>query len=614
MNPFVILSICVLVVSTAVAHGPIDSSQATAIAMQSGNWSEESTWDGEIPGSGDKVLIPKGTNVVLNCDTDRLDWLQIDGVLEVDSSIPTSITAHTIVTGMVSRLEIGTEKRPAHCTITFTDGDFYADDFAQHGRGLIAMGIVEIHGVPKTHASENDVPLDWDRDDDILVLDPHAVNLTRSVVFRSESTKQRGHVMFMNPRVNCRYASFIDLGRTDKSQPVTDPEAGNNENPRARYALHFHRTGAPSPAGGSRFDSTGRGQILSEVVGCVVNGSPGWGFVNHVGNVEFRECVAINVFGAGFATEEGDEAGAFINCIAANCVGLAKDGNPDNVKGIAEIADWGKAGDGFWLQAPLVETLFCTAYNCSGAGYNIFDFEFNIGGGHGSIAEHLKWPITIEPSRLPKPILSDVPLRTRFIPCQTFAGNRAYGCNQGLQRWSDENPWGANASISNFVVRGFYRKGVNLEYSHGNLLENISVSNGWNNSCIGIHARHSNLTLTEFDVSNCWLAVKVPTSGVNLIRGGRIGLCDSAFALAGPEKDAITYVEDCEISECGIDVNLTPNIKKRYFPNEVVFSLGRRLSINARQLDVNGETGEMELGTGSYEATNDRGSYYFSIE
>lgn len=603
----------VAMTAAEVHRGPIDPSQATVTAVRSGLWSQTETWGGSIPPAGSRVLIPGDLNVTLDCATERLDWLQVDGGLIADSTVETAITAHTISTGMGSILEIGTEASPALCTVTFTDSPFYEHDFAQQGRGLLAMGAVEIHGVPKTHASEDGFPLDWSQKDDIRILEPHAVNLTRSVVFRSESKERRGHVMFMNPSVNCCYASFIDLGRTDKSKPVSDPEAGDNSNPRARYSLHFHRTGAPSPANGSRFDSEGRGRIVSQVVGCVVDGSPGWGFVNHVANVEFRQCIAIDVFGAGFATEEGDEAGAFIDCIAANCVGLAKDGNPNNVKGIAEIADWGKAGDGFWLQSPLVETRNCTAYSCSGSGFNIFDFQFNIGGGHGSISEHLKWPITIDPSRLPEPIVSDGPLETRFVPCQVFSGNRSYECYQGLQRWSEKNPWNAHASINDFLVNGFYRNGVNLEYSCQNDLKSISVSNGKNNSATGIHSRNQNLVLSEFEISDCWLAIRVPTSGINSIRNGSISRCSLAFSLAGPESESFTLVDQCDISSVDFDVIATPNIKGRRFDNLVVFNLDRGLLIKANGVSINGSNGEILLGQGRFQATNDRGSYDFLI-
>ena len=84
----------------------------------------------------------------------------------------------------------------------------------------------------------------------------YVANTTRNVTFETENgenvpVNHRGHVMFMhNPDVDVQNAGFYNLGRTDKNRLIDDPEQnvdgtpGEGTNPRGRYALHFHRTGA----------------------------------------------------------------------------------------------------------------------------------------------------------------------------------------------------------------------------------------------------------------------------------------------------------------------------------------------------------------------------------
>ena len=143
----------------------------------------------------------------------------------------------------------------------------------------------------------------------------HVANLNRNVLISSESTvvDRRGHVMFMHNRdVHIANAGFYKLGRTDKSKPINDSvvdanwqlKPGTGTNQRARYSVHFHRTG---------FVDDGNPSTIS---GSVVVDSPGWGFVNHSSYVDMTNNVAYDVHGAAFATEVGDEIGSFVDNIA----------------------------------------------------------------------------------------------------------------------------------------------------------------------------------------------------------------------------------------------------------------------------------------------------------
>lgn len=678
--------------------------EATHVASSNGSWDDESTWkNGEVPSAGAKVFIPPSVVVTLaDTTTPALDWVLVGGELNVDPASNNTVTVHTIETMDMSLFQIGTKASPVtgSCRFIFTGGDFHSFDSVNHrGRGLMTHGVVEIYGsemahaclfesaeagsssvqlnepaygwevgdrvlVPGTHllngwetgyknryedewrtitsidgtSIELDSPLEYTHGDNVP--DVHLINLTRTVEFTSSSKTNRGHVMFMSPDVDCCFAAFRDLGRTDKHLDVTDPEiTGDNTNPRARYSLHFHRTGAPSHMNGARFDSEGNGKVVSNVTGCVVEGSPGWGFVNHVSNVVFEKCVAVDCYGAGFATEEGDEAGAFIECIAAHCLGdahygsLAGSNNADNTKGNTFLADFGKGGDGFWLQAPLVEVLGCTTYGCSSAGYNIFEFEFSIGGGHGVIADYLDWDVTIEDSRLPSPIENtdewfaqfgygrpakgkNGELLTRNIPIQSFVGNRAVACLQGLQRWStNKYSHEVPAKITDFEAYEYRRTAVNLEYCRFSKLRNILVSNGGHRNSLGMNARGGFLNLDGFTMVGVESGISLPTSGFSRISNGSIDASRYCITMPGPEGDNTTLVRNCQLAGGEGDVLASSNIKNGEWPHLTLFSIGRPIVVDAGRLQLNGKTGVLTLDDGVYEAVREDGKQYrFAVD
>src|SRR6202035_4990795 len=212
----------------------------------------------------------------------------------------------------------------------------------------------------------------------------HVANLTRNVVFRSESTNipLRGHVMLMNGDVDIRDVALVNLGRTDKSRPLndflvtlyTDPPsttatdysiasqtANLATNRRGRYSLHFHLNGtlpgSPPP---------------SKVYNSVVDGTVCWGFVSHSSHVDFQNNVAYNFTGAGFVTEFGDELGNFTNNIAIRGIGNGEYrpfrivfANPARPQ---PLADFAFSGDGFWFQGPAAQATNNVADGCDGAG------------------------------------------------------------------------------------------------------------------------------------------------------------------------------------------------------------------------------------------------------
>ncbi|MFW5664545.1 MAG: G8 domain-containing protein, partial [Coleofasciculus sp.] len=150
----------------------------------------------------------------------------------------------------------------------------------------------------------------------------YIANTSRNVIFETENaetlpTQQRGHVMFMhNPDVEVQNAGFYNLGRTDKNRLADDPgenvdgSPGSGTNPRGRYALHLHRTGAED------INST-----PSLVKGNAIVGSPGWGIVHHDSHAVLEDNVVFDVVGSGIAAEAGNELGAWRNNITIKTTG-----------------------------------------------------------------------------------------------------------------------------------------------------------------------------------------------------------------------------------------------------------------------------------------------------
>lgn len=233
----------------------------------------------------------------------------------------------------------------------------------------------------------------------------HVANLTRNVMFRSEFSTpnyRRAHAMLMNSDTQIQWASFTDMGRTDKSTPLNDytVDTVNHKtvatadtaitNIRGRYPVHIHKAGwGPGPYDGSVLPQT-------NITGCVVVHTPGWGFVNHSSNVDFRRNVAYDFTGAGFVAEDGDEIGYFVNNIAIRGTGdphvrydkaRINFGNPTRPQ---PVADFAFNGDGFWFNGPALHVNGAIAAGCNGRGMiwhttgvvNIHTFDATLPYGH----------------------------------------------------------------------------------------------------------------------------------------------------------------------------------------------------------------------------------------
>lgn len=251
----------------------------------------------------------------------------------------------------------------------------------------------------------------------------HVANLTRNVVFRSETAGRtdaalvrRGHVMSHSQDVQFRNVEFRNLGRTDKTRLVEDSRDGvalraktgeatrvilpstvdGHVNQRGRYSIHFHRTLEVKNAAG---DFINNWSNVAIVTGSVVNGSPGWGFVSHSSGVNFIDNVSFGAVGAGFVAEAGNEIGTWRGNLALQ--GAGNGAFPTRVventglqfpqairqRFTAETGetvvreqnlrvlhgDLAFTGDGFWIQSPGLNVTNNVAAGMDGRGFTVYN-------------------------------------------------------------------------------------------------------------------------------------------------------------------------------------------------------------------------------------------------
>jgi hypothetical protein len=297
-------------------------------------------------------------------------------------------------------------------------------------------------------------------------------HLTRNVRLESQNQKpdelgRHGHVMFMHsPRVRLRYAGFYDLGRTDKRVAVNDPRldkvkkrlADTGTNPRGRYPVHFHRTGAD-----------GRGPAI-RVQGCALVNSPGWGYVNHSSHVAFEDNVAYNVHGAAFVTEAGDEIGAFRRNLAVRSVGSGHDTVARNA-----LQDFGHEGSGFWLQGGGVAVEDNIAAGHRDAAYFFFTsglIEEGLGR-RGFLLANVPAKWRANNIKSPKEKQPQGRMTLNYLPLFSCKGNTAFSSGLGIAIHFHTPP--ATWSVVEDCTVWRTRIGVRISYSDNVHLKNLRL-------------------------------------------------------------------------------------------------------------------------------------------
>lgn len=342
----------------------------------------------------------------------------------------------------------------------------------------------------------------------------HVANTTRNIQFASEasSADRRGHIMFMHSRdAHVANAGFYQLGRTDKGVPINDPvvnanwqlAAGTGTNPRARYSVHFHRTGSVND------------NNPSTISGSVVVDSPGWGFVNHSSNVNMANNVAFAVHGAAFVTEVGDEIGSFVGNIA-----IGTTGSGDATEARVNVQDFGHQGDGFWLQGPGVSLVNNISAGNDGSAFFLFARGLVT---NGVRAQFLS-------SNLPNPTIANGAdkVSVESVPIKLFTQNVGYSSNIGLSVWyhmgaSLDGTYGVftNSTLWNNT------HGVDLPYTKQATLRDLKIvstlvpssftsrTTGVNSNLVTSNIRYENLTITGF-----WRGIAVPRRGTSIVQNG----------------------------------------------------------------------------------------------
>jgi hypothetical protein len=132
-----------------VGHAPF----AVAQAVTATRWSDPATWPNrKVPAAGDKVVIAKDKQVILDVSPPPLNGLSIDGKLVFSNDADLELTTEWIM--LHGELQIGTPEKPhtRNATITFTDNVKGEDIMAGMGdRGImISGGTLNLHG-DRTH-------------------------------------------------------------------------------------------------------------------------------------------------------------------------------------------------------------------------------------------------------------------------------------------------------------------------------------------------------------------------------------------------------------------------------------------------------------------------------
>ncbi|MEX2308341.1 MAG: G8 domain-containing protein [Pirellulales bacterium] len=358
----------------------------------------------------------------------------------------------------------------------------------------------------------------------------HVANVTRNAVIESESPEldHRGHVMFMHNRnVSVGYAGFYRLGRTDKMQWINDPvvnadwslEPGTGYNPRARYSVHFHRTGTSG--------------VPAVVIGNAVVDSPGWGFVNHSSNVDMINNVAFDVHGAAFTTEVGDEIGSFRGNLA-----IGTSGSGESVESRQYIFDFGHRGDGFWFQGVGVTVANNIAAGNDGSAFSYY--------ARALVENGVKKEF--QSANLPDPsIANGAPtIDVGKMPVVGFENNVGYASKEGLSTWylleKDEQ------GLQNVIRDSLFWNntlGANVVYTHQTQLSNLTMiyvqQEDEGKPPIGIRTNSltRDIIFNNLTVQGYTTGLELPRRGYSVVNGGNFDNARDILILSGDGRNAL---------------------------------------------------------------------------
>jgi hypothetical protein len=286
---------------------------------------------------------------------------------------------------------------------------------------------------------------------------PHAGNITRNVVIRSENPAgTRGHTIFMSRAdVDLRYVEVRDMGRTmmgPLDNTVFD-DAGRvvklGENQIGRYAIHFHHDFGPrvGPANGYQFT----------LIGNSVDGAPKWGVTVHNSHYGLiQDNVVYNTAGSGIVTEDGTETfNVFDHNFAMRSRGSGDFAPRSGYGGPAP--DPGGEGNAFWFRGPNNYVRNNVAANADAVGFGLAAGSL----GTVRIPAFKGADLTVDSQT--------VALDTTRSPVLEFANNEAYGAMQAGAAW------GWNGVMTGFRVWHPSRQGVIAAPTDSMIVDRITV-------------------------------------------------------------------------------------------------------------------------------------------
>jgi hypothetical protein len=327
--------------------------------------------------------------------------------------------------------------------------------------------------------------------------------------------------------------AFRDLGRSTVDPPnnTTFDELGNvvaiGTNQIGRYSLHFHHLIGPVNPTNTGYQYRASGNVIE--------GGRKWGVVIHQSHFGLiSENVAYNIEGAGFATEDGNEAAnEIVHNFAVHIVSPRVDesrggiGSPPGAPGTT-----GFSGDGFWNRGPHNYLRRNVAANTSFSGYNYNGYYLRtarIPKVRGADPEDIsQWLIYANQN------IHDVEGEIfENIPLLESSDNEAYGLKIGLWITWPGGTMGIQRYVNESVIERF---------------------TAWHATYAGIDAYH----VAHFTYNDCRL-LNDPTISSKNDGSSRIG---RGFALQSPTyENGKTVINDAEVRGFNVGIDLPHNVK-----------------------------------------------------
>jgi hypothetical protein len=258
----------------------------------------------------------------------------------------------------------------------------------------------------------------------------------------------------------------------------------------------------------------------ARVSGSVVTDSPGWGYVNHQSNVIFEENVALNVSGASFVTEDGNEIGQFTRNLSINSLSASA----DSMHSRRAAHDFGFNGHGFWMQGPGVELVGNIA-----AGSGLSGFVYYTASAKSQFdAVNLDDPALAGGRKV-------VPVG--LVPIKRFEDNVSIASQIGMEVWFNQlNMNDGRSVIDRFTSWNTIHAGIGLHYS-GNvdirgakLVGNMDVFTG---SGIATNTFAHDVSITNLVAIGFEVGIDVPLRGATTINGATISAVQGVFIEKG---------------------------------------------------------------------------------